>query len=173
MKRVAITTLVILCCIAMAGAAYADMRKAGDKALYFGESFHKSPVGIKLTYLDLRWNEQGVTQLKYEISAWKGKIVWEDLYFVGTKDGKQAIVYKLSDKQKMGKEFCYLECLYKAYLDTMFVAPAVGPFDGETGEVWFVFRHGGQFYHVVWEIKTNKIAWYKLQDKPAPPVMTK
>ena len=173
MKRFALVSLVLICSMAFTATAFAGARNAGYEEFFFGDSFHKSPAGIHVNYMNLKWDANGVTEFKYQVSAWKGKLVWDDLYFVGSKDGNPVIVFKLSDKQKMGKEFCYLDCKTKSYLDTMFVAPAAGPFDGETGQVWFVFSHGGQVYHIVWDIKSNQRAWHKAEDKPAPPALTK
>jgi len=168
MKRFALAVLVVLIGVAVASSAFAGAREREFKELYFGDSFHKSPAGIKLTDLQVYWNEQGVTQFRFELSAWKGKIVWDDVYFVGKKDGNPVLAYKLSDKQKLGLEFCVLDCPFKRYYDTLYITTPVGPFDGETGEVWFMFHFGGQVYEVIWSLKTNEVNWYKAQDKPAP-----
>ncbi len=171
MKRFALTTIVLLCCLAFAGSVFAGGRDHNYKEFYFGDDFHKSAAGIHMNYLDIHWGAEGVKDITFQVSAWKGQVDWMDMYFVGEKDGKKYIVYKLSSKKQMGKKFCYNDCLHKQYRDTMFFEPPAGPFELKTGEVWWVFRHGALVYHVVWSMKDNSMEWYKAEDKEAPPVL--
>lgn len=173
MKKIIITSLLVVFCLSLALPAVADYREHPYKEFFFGDSFHKSPSAVKLNFLKVQWNDQGVSELKFKISAWKGRVVWQDLYFVGQKGDQQVIAYKLSDKMKMGQEICLLDCPYKTYLDTMYFVPPVTPFNLETGQIWFVFTHGKQFYHIVWDMKSDEINWFKAEDKPLPTIFKK
>jgi hypothetical protein len=171
MKRYALTTIVFLCCLAFAASAFAAGRDHNYKEFFFGEDYHKSPGGIHMNYMAIHWNDQGVQDISFHISSWKGQIDWMDMYFIGEKDGKKYVIYKLSDKKQMGQKFCYTGCPEKSYRDTMYFEPPVGPFDLKTGEVWWVYRHGANIFHVVWSMKDNSMEWYKAEDKEAPPVL--
>lgn len=171
MRRFVITIFIIACVVAFAGTTFAEKRDAKAKQIYFGESYHKSPAGISLTEMSISWDETGVTKFKYILTAYKGKTTWEDVYFVSTSNEKTGIVYRMSDNRKMKQEFCYLECLHKREDNTIYYTPHAGPFDIESGQVWFVFSFGNEKVYVIWEMKTNKLDWYKASDKQAPPMM--
>jgi hypothetical protein len=170
MRRIVVAGLVLLLCIAIAQVAFAEIKTHPYKEFFFGDSFHKSPAGVKLNYLELKYDKRGAYEFNFEFSAWKGKVVWDDMLFVCNcpEKGKPQITWKLSSKKKMGKEFCYLDCLHKAYRDRLIIEPPAKPFDGETGQVWYIVRHGGQGYHIVWDLKSNTIEWFKAEDKPVP-----
>lgn len=170
MKRFAIATLTILCCVAISGVAMAGMRSHDYEHVSFGDTFHKDPAGINLNYMKIRWDKNGVTELRFEFSVWKGKPVWNDTYIVGKKDGKEVILYKLSSKKKLDKEFCFTECLHKKVDENHFFTTPIGPFDIESGQVWWVISYGADKAHVIWDIKSNRISWYKASQRKAPPM---
>lgn len=170
MKRFAIVAIIFLWCFAFSGAAIAKMRSHDYEHISFGDTHHKDPAGINLNYMKIRWNAKGVSQLEFTLSVWKGKPIWNDTYIVGKKDGKEVILYKLSDKQKMDKEFCYIECLHKKAEESHYFTTPVGPFDIESGQVWWVFSYGPEKAHVIWDLKSNRVSWYKASQRKAPPM---
>lgn len=171
MKRFALLLIVAFCLLALAATAFAEGRNHKFKEFYFGDSYHKSPAGVGISYVKAKWTANGMSEMNFEISAFKGKVAWDDMYLVDEVDGKQVITYKLSDKRKMGKVMCYIECVNKKFVEKLFFEPNAGPFTMEKGQVWYVFSHGGWKYHVIWEMAGNTMAWYKAADKPVPPMM--
>jgi len=171
MKRFFVVIFIIALVVSFAGSAIAAGRIAAFKKLYFGDSFHKSPAGIQLCEMSISWDEAGVTKLKYILSAFKGKTTFVDLYFISTYKDKTGIVYKMSDHRKMGQTFCNLECVDKRENNTLLLTPSAGPFDLDSGQVWFEFKFDDQTVYVIWEMKTNKLDWYKAGDKQVPPMM--
>ena len=105
MKRYASALMVIIALVAFSATVFAAGRIHKTKEFYFGDDYHKSPAGVRLSYLDLKWDDTGVSRFIFTIAAFRKKVIWEDMYFVSTVKGKTGIVYKLSDHQKMGKSF--------------------------------------------------------------------
>ena len=170
MKKLWITMLIALFSLSLCTLAIAESETHNEKEFTFGTNYHKDP-GIKINYLQINWDENGITSLRHNVSALKQKIKWDDLLFVGEKDGKKQILFRHSSKRNYEPyTICYLECLHKAVLETLFFDHVAQGFDRKNGEVWYIFRNPAtnKVYHIVWTLADNSLAWYKAEDKPLP-----
>jgi len=163
MRKGLVFTLVAVVLVFAVTIVLAETREYDFTEVTFGGSFHKS-IGIHLKDLRAVWGPDGITHISYYLSPWKGMIVYEDMLVV---NGNNTI-YRLSDHRQLNVQMHYQLTAKKFYQDKVYIAPAVGPFDYDNGQIWWIigYEEGGvkKKAAVIWSMKTNEITWKPYKD---------
>jgi len=169
MRKSVVTLLFVALLVVAVATVWADNREKKNIEMYFGASFHKSPAGVHLNYLQAKWDENGLNYVQYQITPWKGITTYKDMYVVN----KGQVLYKLSKDRQLNVQMSYQLTAQKNYLDHVYLNPTIKPFDYENSEIWWIvgFKNEGkeELVAVIWHMKDNKLEWKPFKEQPPQP----
>ncbi len=151
MRKTTLTILTAALALLIAGVAGAHMLKMDDQWVTFDGGHWEFQHGVRVTHLQIKFDDNGLNLLSYRLFPIRGKSVFNDMHVVV--DGK--VAYKLSDHKKLDIELHTLQTPKKSYGEKLFLEPAVKGFGFDTGLIKWYITSGDKKYVLTWNLKDN------------------